>query len=357
MIVGSERKLMLYYPQSEHFILKAHLIEDRPVLGFIRLPWRCQKVSPHPKKWHEIYRQGVHWLSVGPNFKGSPPRLRNGDYVYSISLSSRTYGWNGNMVTKEGKPRNYEMYVELKVAYPRRFIELYDNHQDPAWEVWERYKQISEYVVKLGEGAEEKMRPWLEKHATMLSQQYGIQVMNPVWFFPGEASGPKNTPQADETAQIIERGKRGLEITYRLKEYEEQLKRELEKEKRAFDREEQEKKNRFAQREQLYKRRNEEQIRFLASIVDNLIQLNNSRMNDRLDYNNPMHLILRDSLQLLTYLNDDPSAVPKEQEDIVDSPPLDGQPTSSEGNNGPDTTVHPIFSSNAAPNDAKQTEK
>ncbi|HEY7418450.1 MAG TPA: hypothetical protein VH593_24935 [Ktedonobacteraceae bacterium] len=188
----------------------------------------------------------------------------------------------------------------------------------------------------------------------MLSQHYGIQVMNPVWFFPDEVSGPKNTPQADETAQIIERGKRELEITCRLKRYEEQLKREMEQEKRAFDREAQEKKNNAIRRDRLYKQRNEEQMRFLSSIVDNLIQLNNSRINDSLDYNNPMHLILRDSLQLLTHLNDDTPAAPDEQKGIVDSPQLDGLPTNGKESNGPDTTAHPVFSSNVAMSNAEQ---
>ncbi len=139
---------MQYYPQAKHFILEVYPIEDRPVLGFIRLPWRRQKVSPHPKRWHGIYRQRLLAFSIGPNFKGSPPRLRNEDYVYSISLSSRTYGWKGSVVTREGKPRNYEMYVELRVASPSRFIEQSESNGDPAHEVWERYRQLfEEYVV------------------------------------------------------------------------------------------------------------------------------------------------------------------------------------------------------------------
>ncbi|MBO0792462.1 MAG: hypothetical protein J2P36_16155, partial [Ktedonobacteraceae bacterium] len=232
---------MFYIPEARHFILGESHVTSRSFLRIISLPWLSRVISPKAGICQEIFRNGTYILSVGPNFKGPRPKVRKGDYIYYISLAPRAYSFSGAMVTKDGAQRSYDMHIELKVVSSTRFIEMYDNKQDPARQIFMQFKQTFEYYVsKMGDAAKGTIDPWLDRQVAMLSQEYGIQVIHPTWFFHTDDNKSNPTEQED-IEQAAQQRKREIEMEYDLKAYEEHIKLDmeegLERRKRDFMRE------------------------------------------------------------------------------------------------------------------------
>ncbi len=341
-----------YYPEAQHFILNERSIEDRPFLGIISLPWSGQTISPKAGICQEIFRDGTYFLSVGPNFKGELPKVHKGDYIYSISLLPRTYGFDGIIMTKDSKQQGYDIHVEMRVANSTRFMEMYHTRQDPARWAFMQFKQAFEYYAsRMGEVTEAKLGPWLERQVATFSQACGIQVTHPVWFLHAFNQDQKDATKKEDIEQTARRRKWEIEIEYDLKMHEERLKRDLEREQKEFSRAERAKQNDFARSEQKRKKVLEEQIKLLSSTVNGLIQINNDRVSDSIGYNLPAQAILKDSLRLLASLNNSLDNSSQEAEAIVDTIPSNGMlPADTEEDYGPDIEVYPTASSITATN-------
>ncbi len=261
-----------YYSVVQHFILNERSIEDRPFLGIIPFPWLNETISPRAGISQEIFRDGTYLLSVGPNFKGELPKVRKGDYIYSISLLPRIYSFNGMIITKESGQQGYDISIEMRVSNATRFMEMYHNSQDPANWVSTQFEQVFEYFAsRMGDVTEEKIGPWLEKQIAMFSQQCGIQITRPTWFLHATNTGQREATKNEDAEQAARRRKREMEIEYDLKMHEERLKRDLEREQKEFNRQEKARQNDFARSEQKKKQILEEQIKLLSSTVSGLI--------------------------------------------------------------------------------------
>jgi hypothetical protein len=342
-------------PDAQHFILEEKLIQGHSFLGIISLSWLGQTIAPKAGISQEIYRNGTTYAhSVGPNFKGELPKVYKGDCVYSISLMSRTYSFNGVIVTTDGKSRSYDMHIEMKVVHATRFMEAYHHSQDPAHSVFTRIKQTFEYYAsKMEEVTEAAISPWLDRNVAMCTQQYGIQVIHPVWFF--HASNEILRKEDPELA--AQRKKRELKREYEIKIYEEQLKGDLEQVQKDLRRHEKARQNEFARSERKKGEVINEQIRLLSNTVTSLIQINNDRINDNIGYNLPTQDILKDSLKLLANLNNSLDNSPQEAETILGSTLSHEMFFDEDGYDKPTTTVYPTASAMTDANEDREGEE
>ena len=328
-------------PDAQHFILGRETIQGHLFLGFIPMPRSDQTITPKASISQVIYRNGTTYSdSVSPNFKGKL-KVYKGDYVYSISLAPRTYHFDGVITTKEGKQRGYDMHVEMGIVNASRFMDAYDHGQDPAFTTFTYFKRAFEYYAsRMEEITEANLNPWLNRQATTFTQDYGVQVMRPVWFLHPS----QEIIKPEDANQVLLRRKREIDLDYDIKIHEERRKGDLERARNDIK----EWKNEFARSEQKKRHVFDEQIRLLSKTVDSLIQINNERVSDNIGYNIPPQAILQDSLKLLASLNNSLDNTSQAASSILDSTPLDSLPMDEDqaenDEDGPDTTVPPMVS-------------
>ncbi len=341
---------MFSSPKAEDFIIQSWSVENYTLLGIISIPWPKQTLVPAAGISQVIVRENSPLCSIGPTFKGTIPRLYQGDAIYHVSLAPYIFSFDGVITTIDNRQRNYSFQGEFRVSNPTCFISKYLDLDgpDPAQRTYTQLKETFEYYCsKLSDPSKENIRLWLDRHMTTINQACGIQLTNPAWFFHA-AHTTKSVSREESMKWEIEQKKQDLAADYELRTYEEELKlgmdEALERRRTDFHREQSSKHNDFSRQEKMKKQILAEQINLLSNIVTGAIRINNDRINDSLDYNNPTHQVLEDSLKLLGVLNN-ASISSSEQQEIVDAVRASGMLPDESPGSGPNTTINPTIPS------------
>lgn len=324
------------------------VIEGRAILGQIPLRLFGRVVPVTEGVSQEIFRGGQRIGSIRPpgitsgnaeDMISAPIKVRKGDVIYRVSLVPQPYNFVGTIQTKDGYQRIYDMHIELVVSNSVLFIFWYCQGNDPANSVISQFKEDFQiYASKFDHDKLDSLRPVYNNFNNWSSNHYGMKVTNPQHGFRKDEKRVK----ALEIQQNAELRKREIEAEAEIKALEEKFRMARERRQKEFDREEKKNQSDFARAQRLQHHLNEARIKLLNKTVDDLVSINSARIRDALDYGGSIKMILEASLKPLNVF----SAPSREDGDIVDAPPLQGDipGEAEEKDNGPDTIIDPPLS-------------